>query len=129
LHIPFEFIAYYLVGDFFLFFGIFLQGRGSVCPEGYAGLSQGWLWECCIMLICSPVGLPDVSQPGLVPASGSMGALLFSQCNVAWRSSIWAGGSGHQSFDSSWCFFSAKCGSNVSARFLITELMLSASAL
>jgi hypothetical protein len=53
-------------------------GRGSVCPWGYAGLSQGWLWECHMMFICSPVGLLDVSQAGLEPVSGSMGALLFS---------------------------------------------------
>jgi hypothetical protein len=29
---------------------------------------------------CSAVGLPDVSQAGLEPASGSKGALPFSQC-------------------------------------------------
>jgi hypothetical protein len=33
-------------------------------------------------LICSPVGLLDVSQAGLELASGGVGALLFSQCNM-----------------------------------------------
>jgi hypothetical protein len=41
---------------YFLFF-FFPQGRGSDCPVGYAGLSQGWLWGYCMPLICSPVGL------------------------------------------------------------------------
>jgi hypothetical protein len=31
-------IAYYSVSPFFL-------GCGSVCPGGYAGLAQGYLWE------------------------------------------------------------------------------------
>jgi hypothetical protein len=46
-----------------------------------------------------------------------VGDLLFSQCNVAWRSFPWARGSGYQSFDSPYCFISAKCGSSVSVRF------------
>jgi hypothetical protein len=37
--------------------------------------------------------------------SGSAGALLVSQCNVVWRSFLWAGGSGYQGFASSWWFF------------------------
>jgi hypothetical protein len=60
-----------------------------------------------------------VSQAGLELASGSMGALLVSQCNMVWRSFVWAGGSGCQTFAYSWWFFSAKCGSSISARFLI----------
>jgi hypothetical protein len=35
---------------------------------------------------CSPVGLPNVFQEGSGPASGGAGALMFSQCNMAWRS-------------------------------------------
>jgi hypothetical protein len=71
----------------------FLGGIGeSLCPGGYVGLSQKWLWEYYMMLICSPVGLPDVSQAGLEPVSGRAGALLFSQCNVAQRSFVQAGG-------------------------------------
>jgi hypothetical protein len=66
--------------------------------------------------ICLLFGLSDVSQAGLEPASGDTGALLFSQCNLAQRR---AGVSGYESPDSSWCYFSAKCGSNISAKFLI----------
>jgi hypothetical protein len=47
-----------------------------------------------VPLICSSVGLLDVSQAGLDLASGSVGALLFSQCNVLRRSFVQAGGSG-----------------------------------
>jgi hypothetical protein len=57
------------------------------------------------MLIGSPVGVMDVSQAGLDLASGGMGALLFPQCNMVWRSFVWAGGLVCQSFDFSWCFF------------------------
>jgi hypothetical protein len=71
------------------------------------------------MLGAHLLDMPNVSQAGLEPASGGVGALLFSQCNVAWRSFVRARGSGCQSFDSSWCFISTKCGSNGSARFLI----------
>jgi hypothetical protein len=46
------------------------------------------------------------------------GALLFSQCNMAWRNFLWAMGSGCWSFDSPWCFISTKCGSSISAKFL-----------
>jgi hypothetical protein len=97
---------------------VFFLG-GWVCPWDYAGLSQWCLWEYHVMLICSPVGLLDVSQAGLELAYGDAGALLFFQCNVAWRSFVWAGGSGCWSLDSSWFFFSAKCGSSISARFFI----------
>jgi hypothetical protein len=62
-------------------------------------------------------GQPNVFQAGLEPVAA--GALLFSQCNVMWKSFPWGRGSGCQSFDSCWCFISTKCGSRVSARFLI----------
>jgi hypothetical protein len=114
LCVPFQF----LIIQFFFF---------EVCPGGYADLSQEWLWEYCMMLICSPVGLPDVSQAGLELVPGS--ALLLSQCKVAWRSFVWAGGSCCWCFDSSWCFISAKCGFSISAKFWFMELILSASAL
>jgi hypothetical protein len=48
----------------FRFLSFFLWGGGSVCPGGYAGLSQGCLWEYCVQLICSPVGLPLPSRFG-----------------------------------------------------------------
>jgi hypothetical protein len=38
---PFQFLVYYSV--LFLFF--FCRAWGSICPGGYAGLSQRWLWE------------------------------------------------------------------------------------
>jgi hypothetical protein len=56
----------------------------------------------------------NVSQAALEPAAA---AYLFSECNVAWRSFLWARGSGCWSFDSPWCFISAKCGSSITARF------------
>jgi hypothetical protein len=37
----------------------FFVGQGLVCPGGYAGFSQGWVWKNRVSLICSPVGLPS----------------------------------------------------------------------
>jgi hypothetical protein len=45
------------------------------------------------------------SQAGLELASGSMGALLFSQCNMALRIFVEVGGSGCQCFAPSWWLF------------------------
>jgi hypothetical protein len=39
----------------FRFFSLSV-GRESVCPGGYAGLSQGWLWEYRVPCLHSPVG-------------------------------------------------------------------------
>jgi hypothetical protein len=96
-----------------------------VCHAGSHSV-QGLCWFILGLAVgiphdawCSPVGLPDVSQAGLEPLSGDIGALLFSHCNTAWRSFLWTGGSGCWSFDSSWCFISTKCGSSILARFLI----------
>jgi hypothetical protein len=44
-------------------------------------------------------GLLNVSQAGLELAV-AVAALLFSQCNVAWRRYPWARSSGCQTFDS-----------------------------
>jgi hypothetical protein len=66
---PFQFLVYYY----------FFVGRGSVFPGGYAGLSQGWLWEHHVLLICSPVGLCLLKR---FAVSGGTGALLTSQCNM-----------------------------------------------
>jgi hypothetical protein len=99
------------------------QGAMLVYPR------RGWGNTVChLVLTCwSAECLPR----GLELASGGVGALLFPQCNVAWRSFPWARGSGCQSFDFPCCFISAKCGSSVSASlcFGITELTLSASVL
>jgi hypothetical protein len=66
--------------QFLVYSAFFFAVQGSVCPGDHAGLSQGLIpggishdtW-------CSPVGLWNVSQAGLEPASDSTGALLFSQ--------------------------------------------------
>jgi hypothetical protein len=92
---PFQFLIYYSV----LFLCV---GLGSVCPGAmlvYPGVAVGILHTS----ICSPVGLCLPSRLEL--ASGGTGFLLFSQCNVVWRSFVWAWGSGCQSFDSSWWFY------------------------
>jgi hypothetical protein len=89
-----------------------IQGAMLVYPRGGCGSTMCHLFAH--LLVC-------VSQAGLeLPStSGSMGSLLFSQCNMAWRSFVWAGGSGCWSFANSWWFFPAKCGSSILARFLI----------
>jgi hypothetical protein len=72
-----------------------------------------------------------ISLAGLEQASGAE-ALLFPQCNMAWRSFIQARGVGYWSFASSWCFFFFFLSSvaPVSQQdFCFTELMLSASFL
>jgi hypothetical protein len=76
--------------------------------RAWVSLSRGLCWfipgfgcgssECHLfahLLVC-------VFQTGLEPVSGSMGTLLVSQCNVAWRSFVQPGGLGCQSFASSW---------------------------
>jgi hypothetical protein len=99
--------------EVFFFWGVggkSVQGPMLVYPRDSCGNTI-----CCLfayLLIC-------ISQAGLELASGSMGALLFSQCSVVWRSFIQAGDSGCWSFASFCGFFSAKCGSSISARFLI----------
>jgi hypothetical protein len=70
----FFFSSLFIIQIFLLFFS---QASVSL-SRGYAGLSQGWLWEYCVPLICLPVGLLDVFQAGLVPTSGGTGVLLFS---------------------------------------------------
>jgi hypothetical protein len=113
LCVSFQFLVYCSVVVFF--FGV----GGSVCPGGYAGLSQGWLGNIgwCLLLTC----LDSQMSPKQVWSQhlAAPGALLFSQCKVAWRSFVWARSSGCLSFDSPWLFISAKCGSSISARFLI----------
>jgi hypothetical protein len=95
---------------FFHFVLCFFAGWGSVCPGGYAGLSQGWLWEYCMPLICSPVGL-------YLPSSAE--GLLVPLYIMAWGSCVQAGSSEVLEF---WLFFvvlPARCVSIISARFLL----------
>jgi hypothetical protein len=68
---------------------------------------------------CSTVGLLAVSQIGLEPMSGVPGTLLFSHCNMAWTSFVQAGVQGVDVLILLIAFFSARCGSHISVRFLI----------
>jgi hypothetical protein len=114
LYVPFQFLVYCSVIYLFIIF----VGQGVSLSGGYVGLSQGWLWEYHMSLGVHLLAA-RCPQAGLEVASGGAVSLLFSQCNVSWRSFPQARGLGCQSFDSSWCFFSVKCGSCISARFLI----------
>jgi hypothetical protein len=66
----------------FSFIYLFFVGQGVSLSRGLCWFSQEWLWEYHVMLICSPVGLLDVSQAGLDLASGSVGAICF--LSVTW---------------------------------------------
>jgi hypothetical protein len=94
----------FLFSSFFIV-QFFFQGGGQSVQAAMLVYPQGWLGGIPRDTCCSPVDLLDVSQAGLELVFGGVGALLFSQCNVAWRSFVWAGVSGCHSFYSSWCFF------------------------
>jgi hypothetical protein len=87
------------------------QGAILVYPRGGWGKTTKHLVLTCWSAKCLPTRFGA--------ASCGAGALLFFQCNVAWRSFVWARGSGCWSFESSWCFISAQGVSSLSARFLI----------
>jgi hypothetical protein len=75
----FLFSSLFIVQFLFIYL---LWGRGLNCPGGYAGLSQGWLWEYHMML-CDHLFVCRMSPKQvwswcLVAAA----ALLFSQCNL-----------------------------------------------
>jgi hypothetical protein len=106
LHVLFSFL--FIIQVFFCG-GQSVQGAILVYSRGSCGSTTCYLFAH--LLVC-------ISQAGLEPASGCTGALLCSQYNVAWRSFVWARGSEYQNFASSWWFFSAKCCSSLSARFL-----------
>jgi hypothetical protein len=99
-----------LLFSFFCGAGQSVQGAMLVYPKGGCGSSVCCL--CAHLLVC-------VCQGSLEPASGGMGVLLVPQCNMVWRSFVRAGGLGCRSFSYSWWYFSTKCGSSISARFLI----------
>jgi hypothetical protein len=108
---PFQFLVYYsVVCCCFLRQGQSVQGATLVYPRGSCGSTTCRLFA--YLLVC-------ISQADLELVTGNAEALLVSQCNMAWRSLLWAGGLGCQGFASSWWFFPAKCGSSVSGRFLI----------
>jgi hypothetical protein len=78
----FQFLFYY--SGFFLWRGGQSdQGAMLVYPRGGCGSTVCHLFAH--PLVC-------VSQADLELTSGSTGALLVSQCNMAWRSFVWAGG-------------------------------------
>jgi hypothetical protein len=74
-------------------FGFFFFNRAMlVYPRGGRGSTV-----CCLfayLLVC-------VSQEDLELMSGRTEDLLVSQCNMAWRSFVWAGCLGCQTFASS----------------------------
>jgi hypothetical protein len=108
----------------FLFSFLFIIQVFFFFAEWGISLSRGLCW----FIPGVAVGIPRaaylltllvcVSQAVLELGSGGAGALLFSQCEVVWRSFVRAGGSGCWSFASCW-LFSAKCSSSISAKFLI----------
>jgi hypothetical protein len=85
LCVPFQFLVYY--SGLFCLFDCFsragdqsVQEAMLVYPRGGVGIPHD-TW-------CLPVGLLNISQVGLELASGGAGAILFSQCNVVWRSFV-----------------------------------------
>jgi hypothetical protein len=66
-----------------------VQGAVLVYPKGGCGSTTCHLFAHLLVY---------VYQAGLEPVSGSVGSLLFSLHNLAWRSPVWAEGSGCQSF-------------------------------
>jgi hypothetical protein len=111
LHVPFQFLVYYSVVV------VVFWGRGQSVQGAMLVYPRSSCWNTICHLFAHL--LVRISQAGLEPVSGGAGALLFSQCKVAWRSFVWARGTGCLSFASSWWFFSAKCGSSISGKFLI----------
>jgi hypothetical protein len=89
---------------FIIQFFCFFAGQGPVCPGGYAGLSQGWLWEHCKLLICS---LFVLCLPSTFGASvwWHRSPLGFS-VNVEWRGFVLSRGLGCWCLASSWWFCS-----------------------
>jgi hypothetical protein len=68
--------SYLFIGQVFVVV-VVVEGV-SVCPGGYAGLSQEWLGEYCVMLGAHVFGLPKVSQAGLEPLGGGGSPPVFS---------------------------------------------------
>jgi hypothetical protein len=78
LCVSFQFLVYCSV--------VFFCRVGVILPRGLCWFILGVTGGKPHDALWSPVGLPNVSQAGLEPLSGGLEALLFSQCNVAWRS-------------------------------------------
>jgi hypothetical protein len=89
--------------QFLVFYSIFFPRAGLYCPEGYAGLSQGWLWGHCVPLICSPVGLhlPSRLEAGVWQRANPPGFSEYHGMEKLWAAWGLRGGS----FACSWWFF------------------------
>jgi hypothetical protein len=85
---------------FFLWGGQFVKGAMLIYPRGGWGSTAWCLALTCLVCWMSPRQFWS-QHPVMV-----VSALLFSQCNVMWRSFLWSGGSGCWCFDSPWCFIS-----------------------
>jgi hypothetical protein len=89
LCVSFQFLVYCSVFCFVYFFMVL----GVSLPRGLCWFIPGVAGEIAHEAWCLLIGLSNVSKAGLEPASGSAGALLFSMCNVAWKSFVEAQGS------------------------------------
>jgi hypothetical protein len=78
--------------QFLVYYSIFFTGQVSVCSGGYACLSQGWLWEYHVLLICSPVGLclPRRLRPCVWQCSSPPGFSVY--CGVGKLCAGWGFG-------------------------------------
>jgi hypothetical protein len=61
-------------GSLFIIQRFFWRWGETVCPQGYAGLSWGWLGEYCVTFGTHLFALLNVSQAGLELASGGGGS-------------------------------------------------------
>jgi hypothetical protein len=76
----------FLISSLFIIqFGFIFAGWGVSLPRELCWFIPGVAGEIPHDAWCSPVGLLNVSQTGLEPASGGTGFFLFSQCNMEWR--------------------------------------------
>jgi hypothetical protein len=107
----------FLVYSVFFFF---LWGCGVSLPRGLCWFIPRVAVGILCDAWCSPVWSGEC-----LPCRFGAGVSWLQQhscfLSVTWhcRRILWARGSGCQGFDSPWCFISAKCGSSISARFLI----------
>jgi hypothetical protein len=104
------FFSFLFIIQFFFF-----AGQGSVCPGGYADLSQEWLWGYHVPLICLPVGLrlPSRLGAGVYQRGNPPG---FSMYHGAWKLCVGWGCKGVLSLHGG---FPDRCVSSISARFLL----------
>jgi hypothetical protein len=90
------------------FFFLFSLGRGQPVQEAMLICPR----ECCVMLICSPGGIPRRVGAG----SGGAGTLLVSPFNMAGGCYAWAGGMEVLEFCLFLVVFPPRCISSVSPR-------------